>query len=94
MIPTTYLQLHLVQGLRASTSTGPERPLVLDIASRDGPMQITLFFDIPDPERSQALADALNAAMAIDLPPIPEDGSEAAAYAAATLAYEYRGSTR
>jgi hypothetical protein len=93
MIPTTYLQLHLVQGLRASTC-GAEHPLILHVDSRDGPMQITLFFDTPDPERSLALADALNAAMAIDLPPIPDDGSEAAAYAAATLAYEYRGMAR
>jgi hypothetical protein len=94
MIPTTYLQLHLVQGLRASTSGGTEHPLILHVDSRDGPMQICMFFDVPDPDRTLALVDALNAAMAIDLPPIPDDGSEAAAYAAATLAYEYQGLTR
>lgn len=93
MIPTTYLQLHLVRGLRASTG-GHEHPLILHIDSRDGPMQICMFFDVPDLDRTMALVDALNAAMAIDLPPIPDDGSEAAAYAAATLAYEYQGSTR
>jgi hypothetical protein len=94
MIPTTYLQLHMVRSITASACDSGQ-PLILQIDSRDGPMQITLFFDTPDyPDRTQALADALNAAMAIDLPPIPEDGSEAAAYAAATLAYEYQGSVR
>jgi hypothetical protein len=93
MIPTTYISLHAVREFSASTRE-PGYPIILHIDGHDGPMQITLHLEEFDGERSRAVVDALNAAMAIDLPPIPDDGSEAAAYAAAHLAYAYQGLTR
>lgn len=93
MIPTTYLSLHLIRDIRASTF-GSDHPIVLNIAGDHGELQLTIYLADDDGERSRAVVDALNAAMAIDLPPIPEDGSEAAAYAAAHLAYEYQGAAR
>ena len=93
MIPTTYLSLHMIRDVRASTF-GSDHPIVLNIEGDHGNMQLTIYLAEPNADRTLALVDALNAAMAIDLPPIPDDGSEAAAYAAAHLAYAYQGLTR
>lgn len=84
---TTYLSLHDVQAFTARTLNTVDHPVVLRVETRVGTVEITLFFETADSARSQTLADVITAAMAIDLPPIPEDGSEAAAYAAAHLAY-------
>ena len=84
---TTCLSLHDVRKFTARTLDTIDHPVVLHATTPFGNVEITLFFEDADAARSQALADVITAAMAIDLPPIPEDGSEAAAYAAAHLAY-------
>ena len=91
---TTYLSLHDVQKFTARTLDTVDHPVILHVETRAGTVEITLFFETVEGARSQALADVITAAMAIDLPPIPEDGSEAAAYAAAHLAYAYQGVAR
>jgi hypothetical protein len=63
-VPKTYLSLHDVTGLQASTGVSFEAPLVLTIDSAHGAMQITLFVQpLLTREQTEALVATFNAAM-------------------------------
>ena len=81
-IPTTYLSLHDVTGLKAAALASFNTPLVLSIETPHGAMQISLYLrDLPA-AKIEALADAINAVM--KEPPAPKVACpiEEAAYAA------------
>jgi hypothetical protein len=81
-IPTTYLSLHDVTGLKAAALQSFDTPLVLSIETPHGAMQISLYLrDLPA-AKIEALADAINAVM--KEPPAPKVACpiEEAAYAA------------
>jgi hypothetical protein len=82
MIPTTYLSLHDVTGLKAAALASFDAPLVLSIETPHGAVQISLYLNPNDTKKVERLADAVNAAMA--LPPAPKVACpiEEAAYAA------------
>ena len=81
-IPTTYLSLHDVTGLKAAALQSFDTPLVLSIKTPHGAVQISLYLNPNDTKKVERLADAINAAMA--LPPTPKVVCpiEEAAYAA------------
>ena len=82
MIPTTYLSLHDVSVLRASAHRTYDTPLVLNIDSPHGSMQISMYLRDVGAERIQALADAINGVLKQPEPPQAACPIEAAAYAA------------
>ena len=83
MIPTTYLSLHDVSVLRASAQRIFDTPLVLNIDSPHGSMQISMYLRGVGAERIQALADAINDALKQPEPPQAACSVEKAAYASA-----------
>jgi hypothetical protein len=83
MIPTTYLSLHDVSVLRASAHRTFDTPLVLNIDSPHGSMQISMYLRGVGAERIQALADAINGVLKQSDPPEAACPVEQAAYDAA-----------
>ena len=86
-IPTTYLSLHDVRALRASVHRTVDTPLVLNIDSPHGAMQISMYLRDVSLARIQAAADALNAVLSQPEPPQAACPIEAAAYAAHDILY-------
>jgi len=82
MIPTTYLSLHDVTGLKAAALVSFNTPLTLTIDSPHGAMQISIYLNPNDTTKVERLADAINAVM--KEPPAPKVACpiEEAAYAA------------
>jgi hypothetical protein len=87
MIPKSYLSLHDVSSLRATVHRSPDTPLVLNVDSPHGAMQITIYIYDATAERMQAVADAINAALAQPEPPLAACPVEAAAYVAHDILY-------
>ena len=82
MIPTTYLSLHDVRVLHASVQRTIDTPLVLNIDSPHGAMQISIYLRNVDISRVQAIADAINVVKVTE-PPQAMCPAEKAAYASA-----------
>jgi hypothetical protein len=62
--PKTYLSLHDVTGLRASTVPSSDRPLILTVDSPHGAMQISFYLQpLLTEDQIEALAKAIGAAM-------------------------------
>jgi hypothetical protein len=93
-IPTTYLSLHDVTGLRAAALASFDTPLILSIETPHGAMQISIYLNPNDTAKVELLANNINAAMA--LPPAPKVACpiEQAAYAAERSSYCRGGSER
>ncbi len=87
-IPTTYLSLHDVTGLKAAALASFDAALVLSIETPHGAMQISIYLNPHDTAKVELLANNINAAMA--LPPTPKVACpiETAAYAAAASHYD------
>lgn len=62
-IPTTYLSLHDVTGLRAAALASFDTPLILSIETPHGAMQISIYLNPNDTKKVERLADAINAVM-------------------------------
>jgi len=62
-IPTTYLSLHDVTGLKAAALVSFDTPLILTIDSPHGAMQISIYLNPHDTAKVERLADAINAVM-------------------------------
>lgn len=91
-IPTTYLSLHDVTGLKAVALTTMDTPLVLTIDSQHGSMQISIYTG-RDGATVERLADAINDVLKQPSAPPAFCPLEDAAYKAQS-AYHYRGATR
>ena len=93
-VPTTYLSLHDVTGLKAAALASFDTPLILIAETKYGPMQISIYLNPPDTAKVELLANNINAAMA--LPPAPKVACpiEQAAYAAERSSYCRKGSER
>jgi len=81
-IPTTYLSLHDVTGLRAAALASLDTPLILTFDTKYGPMQISIYLNPNDPAKVELLADAINAAMKEPATPKVACPIEEAAYKA------------
>jgi hypothetical protein len=86
-IPTTYLSLHDVTGLRAGVGVIYDAPLTITVDSTHGSMQITLYLPTLTKEQIEALADTINAVMKTPEPPKVVCPIEEAAYAARDAHY-------
>ena len=79
MIPTTFLSIHDITGLKAIALNSLDTPLVLRIEGDHGTIQISLYGI--DDAKVEAIADAINAIMAEPAPePVVVVPSETAAY--------------
>ena len=76
MIPTTYLSIHDITGLKAVALQSLDTPLVLRIESEHGKFQISLYGLAAD--RVERIADAINSILQEPAPKVMP--SEAAAY--------------
>ena len=81
-IPTTYLSLHDVTGLRAAALQSFDTPLVLSVETPHGSMQISFYLREASAAKIEALADTINAVMKAPEPPKVTCPVEKAAYAA------------
>jgi hypothetical protein len=87
-IPTTYLSLHDVTGLRAGVGVIYDAPLTITVDSQHGSMQITLYLQpLLAKDRIEALADTINAVMKSPEPPKAACPIEEAAYTACDVHY-------
>jgi hypothetical protein len=86
-IPTTYLSLHDVTGLKAAALQSFETPLILTIDSPHGAMQISFYLRDRDAATVEALADVINTVMKAPEPPQAACPVERAAYAASDEYY-------
>jgi hypothetical protein len=80
MIPSTFLSLHDITGLKAIALQSLDTPLVLRIESGDSTFQISLYLKEADAERVEVLANAINRVMAVAPAEPKAPPSEAAAY--------------
>jgi len=78
MIPTTYLSIHDITGLKAIALQSLDTPLVLRIESGDSVFQISLYGLAA--ARVERIADAINSAMLEPVPAPKVMPSETAAY--------------
>ena len=83
MIPTTYLSLHDVTGLKAAALQSFDTPLILTISTPAGEMQISMYFTGVDATRIEHLAGSINAVLRAPDPPKAACPQEKAAYASA-----------
>jgi len=79
-IPTTYLSLHDVTGLRAAALASFDTPLILSIETPHGAMQISIYLYPHDTTKVERLADAINAGMKEPATPKAACPIEASAY--------------
>jgi hypothetical protein len=78
MIPSTFLSLHDITGLKAIALQSLDTPLVLRIESEHGMFQISLYGLHAD--RVERIADAINSIMLEPVPTPKVQPSETAAY--------------
>jgi hypothetical protein len=83
MIPTTYISLHDVTGLKAAALQTLDTPLMLTIETPLGSMQISLYFTGLDAMKIEHLAGSINAVLRAPNPPKAACPAERAAYASA-----------
>ncbi len=93
-IPTTYLSLHDVTGLKAAALASFDTPLVLSIDTPHGGMQISIYLNPHDTAKVELLANNINAAMARPNTPKAACPIEEAAYEAMRKSYCYQGAER
>lgn len=79
-IPTTYLSLHDVTGLRAAALQSFDTPLILTIETPHGAMQISIYLREASAAKIEALADVINTVMKAPEPPKAACPIEAKAY--------------
>ena len=79
-IPTTYLSLHDVTGIKAAALVSFDTPLVLSIETPQGSMQISFYLREASAAKIEALADTINAVMKAPEPPKVACPIEAKAY--------------
>jgi hypothetical protein len=83
MIPTTYISLHDVTGLKAAALQTLDTPLMLTIDTPLGSMQISLYFTGIEAMKIEHLAGSINAVLRAPDPPKVACPQEEAAYNAA-----------
>ncbi len=81
-IPTTYLSLHDVTGLKAAALASFDTPLILSIETPHGAMQISIYLNPNNTAKVEALADVINTVMKAPEPPKVACPIEQAAYKA------------
>jgi hypothetical protein len=90
-LPNTFMSIHAIDRITASTGPALGAPLVLAIEGEYGTAQLTLFFRDEDEDYTRRLIEAING---VQRRPRAICPLEQAAYAAEGIVYVYQGSER
>jgi hypothetical protein len=90
-LPNTYLSLHAIDRVDATSGVALGSPVLLRFEGAHGTLQLTVFFRDEDADYTARLIQAING---VRRQPREPDALEQAAYVAEGIVYVYQGSER